>query len=146
MFAAPGTRFVSASAPGGTWTYDTNLDAVVFRFGLLAHGTMPTFSFTVIPLQTGQITNSVSVRANGSAATTDQSVTQVNGLSLLWSGGTNYLLQLSGDAGQAYKIQTSPDLLQWTDWTNVTGPVWMTPLLDPLQTNFNRRFYRAIGQ
>ena len=142
----PGTSFIGAEAPGGTWAYDTNRDEVVFRFGLLAHGTMPSFCFTVLPLLTGQITNSVSVSANGSAATTDQLVTQVNGLSLLWSGGTNYLLELTGDAGQAYKIQTSPDLLQWADWTNVTGPLWMTPLLDPLQTNFNRRFYRANAQ
>ncbi len=146
----PGVQFVSAQSGIGTWTYDTNRAAVVFQLGQLAHGSMPMVSFTVIPMQPGLITNTAAVSIPGLATNVAQPVvTQVIGpsvLNLMLSGGTNYLLQFSGNAGQTYEIQTSPDLLQWMDWTNVTGPVWMTPLSNPFQTNSTQRFYRAVGQ
>ena len=146
----PGVQFVTAESGIGTWEYDTNQAVVVFRLGLLTHGTTPTVSYTVIPLQPGMLTMTPEVVISGLATNAAQPlVTEVvvpAVLELLWSGGTNYLLQLSGNPGQNYEIQTSPDLLQWTDWTNVTGPLWMTPLPDPLPTNTNWRFYRAMGQ
>ncbi len=144
-----GTQFVSAQSDSGTWVYDTHLAAVIFQLGLLPSGSAPNLSITVIPLQPGMITNLAEVHINGLFTNAAEPVvTQVIGpsaLSLLWSGGKNYLLQLFGNAGQTYDLQTSPDLLQWTDWTNVSGPFWMTPLSDPSLTNFNRRFYR-IGK
>ncbi len=141
-----GAQFVGAQSDVGTLEYDANLATVIFRMGVLPNRTVETVSLTYIPSQAGTITNVADISIFGIATNETQMVTTINGLNLPWSGGTNYLLQLFGNAGQPYDIQTSPDLLQWTDWTNVIGPVWTTPLLDPSQTNFNRRFYRAVGQ
>ncbi|HXR05982.1 MAG TPA: hypothetical protein VN765_01555, partial [Candidatus Acidoferrum sp.] len=142
-----GAQFVSAEAQFGTWEYNTNLGAVIFQIGLLPQG--PTrVSFTVIPWQPGTLTNTTEVSANAVPPNTNQVVTVVIGLelNLEWTGGTNYLLQLFGNEGLNYEIQTSTNLPQWTDWTNVPGPAWATPLTDPLHTNFPWRFYRALSQ
>jgi uncharacterized repeat protein (TIGR01451 family) len=139
-----GVQFVSAESPLGTWDYNAALGAVIFEIGLLPSQTTPTISFTVIPLQTGAITNTTEVELNGLPPNQVQVVAQVIGLNLLWNGGTNYLLQLSGTAGQSYQIQTSTDLLQWLNWTNAQGPAWVAPLPNVLPTNFPSQFYRAL--
>ncbi len=141
-----GAQFVGAQSDVGTFEYDAKLGAVIFRMGVLPNRTVETVSLTYIPSQAGMITNVADISIFGIATNETQMVTTINGLNLPWSGGTNYLLQLFGNAGQTYVIQTSPDLQQWTDWTNVNGPSWMTPLPIPAQTNFNRRFYRANEQ
>lgn len=142
----PGVQFVSAESPFGTWAYNANLGEVIFWLGLLPKRDNIPVSFTVIPLQPGTLTNTVSVTINGVPPNEVQAITQVTGLSLSRFGGTNYLLELSGIAGQSYDIQTSTDLLQWLDWSNVQGPAWVVPVPDPSQTNSPWRFYRALGQ
>jgi uncharacterized repeat protein (TIGR01451 family) len=135
-----GAQFVGAASETGTWAYDTNLATVIFRIGLLPHRSEQTVNFTIIPLQPGLITNTTAVIIYGLLTNEVQAVTQVNGLSLLRPGGTNGLLRLSGEPGQSYQIQTSTDLLQWLDWTNVQGPTWA----GPLPVNFTARFFRAV--
>jgi uncharacterized repeat protein (TIGR01451 family) len=142
----PGVRFVSAQSEIGTWSYATNLGAVIFQLGLLPHGQNETVSFTVMPLQLGTYTNVAAVSINGVPTNTVQVVSQVNGLTLQWNSRTNYLLELMGSAGQSYEIQTSTDLLQWLDWTNIQGPNWTAPVPNPARTNFLWQFYRAVGQ
>ena len=91
-------------------------------------------------------TNTVDVRVNGVPPNPGQVIIQVMGLNLWRFGGTNYLLEFSGAAGQGYQIQTSTDLLRWLNWTNVQGPAWTAPLPDPSQTHYPWQFFRATYQ
>jgi uncharacterized repeat protein (TIGR01451 family) len=142
----PGAEFVSASSEYGTWQYNASLGTVIFQLGQLPSRALIPVSFTIIPSQPGTFTNTMDVTINGVPPNEGQTIAQVNGLSLTWSGGTNYLLQLTGDAGQSYQIQTSTDLLQWLNWTNVLGPNWEASLPDSTRTNSPWGFYRALDQ
>ncbi len=57
--------------------------------------------------------------------------------------GPSLRLRLNGDPGQ-YIIQTSPDLLDWAPWTNVTLGLQPVEVLDHSFTNSPCRFYRAL--
>ena len=73
----------------------------------------------------------------------DAGLTHQPVLRLIPATGANYILSLSGEVGQNYGIQSSTDLLQWSDWTNVLGPDWSMAFTIPSKTNVNARFYRA---
>jgi uncharacterized repeat protein (TIGR01451 family) len=146
-------KFVSATAQQGTWGYDAVSHQVLFFIGVMPNAGTVGLSISAVALQPGTYTNTAVIRYNSTTApavlepglvTTvlpnTNAISPV--LTLLRSSGPSYLLQLSAGAMQSYKIQTSTDLLQWVDWTNVQGPFWV----GALQTNFNRRFYRALGQ
>jgi hypothetical protein len=54
-------------------------------------------------------------------------------------------LTFTGEAGFEFLIQSSPDLKNWTTWTNATGtasPVVLTP---PNFANSQARYYRALS-
>jgi hypothetical protein len=53
-------------------------------------------------------------------------------------------LGLEGEAGRAYRIETSFNLRDWAEWTNVIGPVWRLPLEHPFRSERKYRFYRAV--
>jgi len=58
--------------------------------------------------------------------------------------GNQFSFQLRGHPGEAYMVQVSPDLTNWSDvfWvTNLTGTV---PFTEPLSTGTTQRFYRAL--
>jgi uncharacterized repeat protein (TIGR01451 family) len=141
----PGAQFIGAESEFGTWNYNPTLGEVVFDLGQLPRGAVQV-SFTIIAPQAGTFTNTMNISINGVPPNQGQVVTQVMGLSLVRFGQTNYVLELSGASGQSYEIQTSSNLLQWLDWSNVQGPTWTVPVSAPLQTNFPWLFYRATYQ
>jgi hypothetical protein len=53
-------------------------------------------------------------------------------------------LQLIGQIGQQYRIQTSSDLAGWSDWLRVTNLTGALQFTDPASNNAARRFYRAV--
>jgi hypothetical protein len=61
---------------------------------------------------------------------------------------TNKQFQLGffGVAGSNYVLQATTNLLNWVSLSTNAAPASMFNLLDPGATNFQRRFYRVIGQ
>ena len=58
--------------------------------------------------------------------------------------GGDKQLQLTGQIGQQYRIETSSDLAGWSNWlrlTNLSGSLQFT---DPASNNAPQRFYRAV--
>ena len=51
---------------------------------------------------------------------------------------------LLGQAGDRYTIQASPDLVNWAALTNFVSITGTNQFTDPAESNFNRRFYRAV--
>lgn len=54
-----------------------------------------------------------------------------------------YRLQLTGQAGINYQLETSSDLRNWNSLTNAPGPVFYLILPDPAVPGSKTRFYRA---
>jgi hypothetical protein len=139
-------QFVNAQSQTGHWFYDAAASAVIFDLGVLPHqqSLYTTLSFTVLPTLPGPFTILTDVNAYGRFIQQIPNPVTVAGLGLTPISGLSpgYLLQLSGAPGQTYQIQTSTNLLQWTNWTNVLGPTWSAPIL---LTNFPSRFFRKTN-
>jgi lysophospholipase L1-like esterase len=54
------------------------------------------------------------------------------------------LLAFDAVSNLAYRIDASTDLVSWTPWTNVPVTNGTFQLIDPIATNVERRFYRAV--
>jgi hypothetical protein len=57
----------------------------------------------------------------------------------------SFRFQLSVDPGQFYRVQTSPDLVNWEDWLGFVSTDGNLELEDPAPTADNTRFYRLIS-
>ncbi|MGC3959858.1 MAG: tandem-95 repeat protein [Verrucomicrobiota bacterium] len=55
-----------------------------------------------------------------------------------------YQFNLLGEIGTKYQIQTSSNLVHWTEWQSVTPLATNTPLTDATASSAPRRFYRAM--
>jgi hypothetical protein len=64
-------------------------------------------------------------------------------LTVLRSGYGLYELQLIGDQGATYQLQTSPDLVNWLQWTNAPGPLFYIELPAASLPGAPGKFYRA---
>jgi len=65
-------------------------------------------------------------------------------LAIVASPAAEIQMNLQGGPGLIYDLQTSADLVSWTNWirvTNLNGTMWIPdPLIDPA----DRRYYRAV--
>jgi hypothetical protein len=53
-------------------------------------------------------------------------------------------LSLSGEFGRTYRIQTSSNLVNWADWTNVNASLAPIVISDQVLGNRKQLFYRAV--
>jgi hypothetical protein len=58
-------------------------------------------------------------------------------------GVESWSLLLSGEPGRDYAIDTSPDLIEWQAWTNVTATASPLTIPLPLSPATPQEFYRA---
>ena len=58
---------------------------------------------------------------------------------------TGFALNLSLEAGRAFRVQGSTNLVVWTDVTNFTSTGMVFQFLDAAATNQTRRFYRVVS-
>jgi subtilase family serine protease len=56
------------------------------------------------------------------------------------------LLKLDGPVGMTYRIEASPDLVDWQPITSVSAVILPTYVRDPSAVNQHRRFYRAVQE
>ena len=61
-----------------------------------------------------------------------------------WWSSTMISLKLDGPLGGSYRIESSPDLLNWTTLTNLNANVVPLYFLDATATSQQQRFYRAL--
>ena len=54
----------------------------------------------------------------------------------------NVELQLQGDAGRVYQVESSSDLMAWETLASFSFAEWNVPFVDASATNFARRYYR----
>jgi len=53
---------------------------------------------------------------------------------------------LEGNVGLTYVVEASTNLVNWTPLTTLVATNGAMPVLDTAATNFNHRFYRAVGK
>ena len=58
---------------------------------------------------------------------------------------TGFALDLMLEAGRAFRLQSSTNLVLWSDVTNFTGTGTVVHFLDAGATNQTRRFYRVVS-
>ena len=58
--------------------------------------------------------------------------------------GDDHRLQLTGRAGQRYRIETSADFGAWSNWLRLTNLTGTLHFIDPASNNAARRYYRAV--
>jgi hypothetical protein len=58
--------------------------------------------------------------------------------------GCQFLLLVSGSVGPDYSIQTSPDLLSWSELIRTNPPTMPMTVVDTNACSFSNRFYRAV--
>src|SRR5206468_2510569 len=114
----PGVRFITAQSTQGTWTYADGI--VTFHLGHVISASLTEMKIIIVPTQTGMITNSALVRANGPEVRSDDNsasvVTEVQGsvlptLTLVTMNNGSYQLTTTGPVGQSYILEASPDLI-----------------------------------
>jgi uncharacterized repeat protein (TIGR01451 family) len=124
--------------------------AVTFDLGTLSVGASATVSLSLMPPQSGLLTNTVTVAsqqtdlnlANNSA----QFVTAVlaAGLSILPVANGQYQLTVAGAPGQTYVIQSSHDLSSWTPISTNTAAAG-SPIVFPISPqSASHAFYRVV--
>jgi hypothetical protein len=64
-------------------------------------------------------------------------ITAGNYLSLLIAGG---------EVGRLYRVQASTNLSSWSDISNFVSSINAWQFIDPMFTNYPRRFYRVVSQ
>ncbi len=64
-------------------------------------------------------------------------------LVVLQTGLGQYQLQVTGQAGQSYSLESSTDLSHWLQWTNAPGPLFYLTLPEAGKSTGPARFFRA---
>lgn len=152
--------------PTNSFTIQDQDRTIVFRFGRVegnygSDGTQtgPEIRFTVIPLAAGILTNRVSIQMNSIEVDTENNTsvltTVVEGPTrpapkptppsdLRIGSGTNgrYQLSFTAELNQAYVVEVSTDLKDWTKFADVTASDKTAIVLD-LPEPTPQRFYRV---
>jgi hypothetical protein len=63
-----------------------------------------------------------------------------------WWGSANAGLRLLTEAGRVYRIDTSTNLQNWAEWTNIVGADWPIVLEVPLRSNLQALYFRAVTE
>jgi uncharacterized repeat protein (TIGR01451 family) len=163
-----GMQFVSASSPQGTWSEANGV--VTFHLGLLqdvylevtvtARTLVPGLHVNAVLIRGNEReqnlnnnSSSLTVQAEGPALPRAQSASAagLDGTPIaeyqetLAARLTNdgfVQVQLTGEVGIRYTIETSTDLTTWAPWTEVTSSATAISLRDKPGAGF--RFYRAV--
>jgi uncharacterized repeat protein (TIGR01451 family) len=141
-----GVSFESAVSSQGS--YSPGDGAVIFNLGTLGADAFATASLSLVPLQHGLLTNTVTVAsqqtdfnlANNSA----QSVTSVLGLNLRPVASGQYQLTVAGAPGQTYVIESSHDLSSWTPVSTNTAAADSLIVFPISPQSATRAFYRVV--
>ncbi len=149
--------FLGATNEAGSWVYDAEQHQVVFFIGLMPQDGAVDLGVTVAPMQAGTFTNQAVIRL--ALSPTEEKLWPLDSpLVTTVLAGTNTAparlslrllspaaleLSLMGEAGQAYGIESSPDLVHWESFTNVLGPSWTEDFAPWPGTNAPDQFYRA---
>jgi uncharacterized repeat protein (TIGR01451 family) len=152
-----GLGLVGVSFNQGIGTEYNPVDrTIIWRVGSVVSGgeNNAILSVTVKALQPGDFQNSACAEANydqlHGPKCTDFSL-HIDGvasvtppkLALQLGPLGRYQLQLTGQQGSAYQIQTSPDLYHWLNWTNAPGPIFSIELPEIGLPANKAKFYRA---
>ena len=144
--------FDSAETAKGTFRYSDG--RVIFDLGLLNNNETAEMKLTVIPQESGNLTNIVSIYGNGAIESKDNWLTNVAVvagslrpvLSVNRSTPGKPELRLTGKAGHTYWIQESKDLVEWLNMTNTVESILTVPLPVNSSLKSSYRFYRAVAQ
>src|SRR5262249_45141251 len=122
-----------------TVTTDSSGNAI-FGFAISGIFTNRYFAATATDVSTGDTSefNQAMVAAVGSGAPALSGPYSLNGSGITWK--LNNL-----QAGRAYRLQASTNLLSWIDVTNFLSATTNLIYTDATGTNFQRRFYRAVS-
>jgi hypothetical protein len=58
--------------------------------------------------------------------------------------GAPFELRLQGEQGRTYRVQTSPDLVNWDDLVTVSNASEVVTFSDNQTSAVSKRFYRAL--
>jgi len=62
-----------------------------------------------------------------------------------WSGSGGFMHSVAAQVGAYYRVQSSTNLVNWTDLTNFTATAASAQIRDAAATNMARRFYRVVS-
>ncbi len=145
-------RFIRAETEQGTWRMEDGV--VTFNLGRVLNGSRTVLSVTVLPVSGGELRNLARVRGNGPEVATDDNASE---MATGMEGGAPTLLgielssvgvprlRLTGGAGGRFRLQTSTNLMIWTDLTNRVSDGWTMGLPEGLGAAVRERFFRAVS-
>jgi hypothetical protein len=106
-------------------------------------------SLTILSVQSADAGGySVTVSNNASTLTTPPVALTIRArlTAILPLSDSPFQLSLLGGQGQIYRVETSTNLIDWTQAMTVTNIGETLPIPDPTATNLTHRFYRAISE
>ena len=124
---------------------------MTFQVGRMTSASTNLIKITVRPQLGGVLTNYVGMvlnEADGKEDNVGLILTRVEGgprLTIGRLGSGQYELQLEGEAGRTYRIQSSADLSRWVELMNVPGPFGTMALPEIGAASSVSRFYRAVS-
>jgi large repetitive protein len=148
-----GLSFVSAIASQGTVTSGSGI--ITCNVGNLSSGANATIAITVSSTIAGTFTNKASVAGNEVDLNLDNNASEANVaiqtlvpphlVAASTQANGSFQLTLIGQVGDAYVIQASTNLVNWTPVaTNIIAGTGAYKFTDTNAPSFRQRYYRAV--
>lgn len=144
----PGAILVSVDSARGRTRFENGL--LTLDIGHMASAEKATLRISLLPIAPGSLAFDLTVRGLNDTFDPEHNIASVD---VPVSGGAVLALRLLdpatlelGLAGQnatTYEVQWSADLVRWSTLTNVLGPSWRMPMVEPWRGAPPSRFFRS---